>query len=184
MIYDLPTSVEVHGTVYEIRSDYRSILDICMALEDPELGSQEKSFVLLDIFYSDFADMPEEHYQEAVQKCIWFINCGEEGEARKSPKLVDWGQDFRLIVAPVNRILGTEARAVQYLHWWSFISAYYEIGECLFAQVIRIREKKAKGKPLDKSDREFYRKNRSMVDLKVTYTAEEENVLKAWTGGN
>ena len=28
MIYDLPTSVEVHGTVYEIRSDYRSILDI------------------------------------------------------------------------------------------------------------------------------------------------------------
>ena len=50
--------------------------------------------------------------------------------------------------------------------------------------MIRIREKKAKGKPLDKSDREFYRKNRSMVDLKVTYTAEEENVLKAWTGGN
>lgn len=183
MIYDLPTSVEVHGTTYEIRSDYRPILDICMALEDPELSDQEKSFTTLDIFYPGFAEMPEEYYQEAVQKCLWFINCGEESETKKSPKLVDWGQDFRLIVAPVNRILGTEARAVQYLHWWSFISAYYEIGECLFAQVIRIREKKAKGKPLDKSDREFYRRNRNMVDFRVTYTTEEENILKAWTGG-
>lgn len=65
-----------------------------------------------------------------------------KAEARKSPKLVDWGQDFKLIVAPVNRILGLEARAEKYLHWWSFISAYYEIGECLFAQVIRIRRKR------------------------------------------
>ena len=111
MIYDLPTSVEVHGTVYEIRSDYRSILDICMALEDPELGSQEKSFVLLDIFYSDFADMPEEHYQEAVQKCIWFINCGEEGEARKSIKLVDWGQGLQTDRRPSQPDLRTGSKS-------------------------------------------------------------------------
>lgn len=81
-----PPPLRSMASVYEIRSDYRSILDICMALEDPELGSQEKSFVLLDIFYSDFADMPEEHYQEAVQKCIWFINCGDEGRGEEITK--------------------------------------------------------------------------------------------------
>ena len=35
MIYDLPTSLEVSGEIYEIRSDYRYALDILIALNDP-----------------------------------------------------------------------------------------------------------------------------------------------------
>ena len=57
-----------------------------------------------------------------------------------------------------------------------------EIGDCLFAQVINIREKKAKGKPLNKTDKEFYRKNRDLVDIKMHYTETEKDVLKQWTG--
>ena len=34
----LPTSVNVSGKEYNIRSDYRAILDICTALNDPELS--------------------------------------------------------------------------------------------------------------------------------------------------
>lgn len=57
---------------------------------------------------------------------------------------------------------------------------YQEIGDCLFAQVVRIRDKKAHGKSLDKQDREFYRKNRDIIDLKTTYTESEKDVLAAW----
>lgn len=103
---------------------------------------------------------------------------------------MNWESDFSLIAAPVNRVLGYEIRAVEYdvennsggVHWYTFLSAYMEIGDCLFAQVINIREKKAKGKPLNKTDKEFYRKNRDMVDIKIHYTETEKDVLKQWTG--
>jgi len=179
-MYELPTSVTVCDVEYEIRSDYRAVLDICTALSDPELSDQERALVTLQIFYPAFDEMPREHYEEAIRKCFWFISCGEENHGKSGPRLVDWEKDFRFIVSPVNRVLGTEIRSLDYLHWWTFVSAYYEIGDCMFAQIVRIREKLAKGKPLDKADREWYRKNRDIVDLKPIYTDAEKETLKAW----
>lgn len=180
MTYDLPKSLMVCGTEYEIRSDYRAILDICAAMEAPDLSDQEKVIAALDIMYPAFSNIPPEHYQDAINQCFWFINCGDEGQNWNAPKLMDWEQDFQYIVAPVNRVMGTEVRALEYLHWWTFISAYYEIGDCLFAQIVRIREHKAKGKPLDKSDQEFYRRNREIIDLKTNYTEQEDAIMKKW----
>ena len=99
----LPTSVDIDGTEYEIRSDYRAALDICMAMADAELDEQDKAFTMLDIFYPGFADMPAEHYQQAIERCLWFINCGEEETERQHIKLMDWEQDFKYIVAPGYR---------------------------------------------------------------------------------
>lgn len=182
MMYDLPVSVEVCGTEYAIRSDYRAALDICAALNDTELDDQDRGLVVLDIFYPGFARMPPEHYQEAIRRCFWFLSCGEQPADRKAPKLVDWEQDFSYIVAPINRVMGREIRAVEYLHWWSFIAAYYEIGDCTFAQIVRIRSLRARGKPLDKSDREWYQRNRHLVDMQTTYTAREDDLLRQWVG--
>lgn len=181
MRYDLPTSVEVNGTDYKIRSDYRVILDIIEALTDPELSESDKAETMLDIFYPDFDKMPYADYEEAVKQCIWFINCGDtEKSDKRAPKLMDWQQDFPLIVAPINHVLGKEIRALKYLHWWTLISAYQEIGDCTFAQVVGIRQKKAKGKRLDKSDQEFYKNNRHLVDFKRKYTEKEEDILTQW----
>ena len=47
MMYDLPKRLEVGGKEYDIRSDYRAVLDICTALFDPELSAQEKALVTL-----------------------------------------------------------------------------------------------------------------------------------------
>lgn len=181
MIYDLPTSLEVCGTTYAIRSDFRAVLDCCIALSDCNLDAQEKALVLLDILYPTFSDMPPEHYQEAIEKAFWFIGCGEENQNKKAPVLMNWEQDFKYIVAPINHVVGKEVRAIEYMHWWTFISAYYEIGDCFFAQIVRIRDKKARGKKLDKEDREFYRKNREVVDLKVSLSDAENELLKEWT---
>lgn len=191
MTYDLPTSVNVGGVEYEIRTDYRAILDILEALGDPDLNEREKAAVMLDIFYfsPDCTEIPSEHIQEAVDKCAWFIDCGEEQtQAQKQPKVMDWQQDFPYIVAPVNRVLGHDIRGVPYdprtneggLHWWTLISAYYEIGDCTFAQIVRIRSLKAKGKKLDKSDQEWYRQNRHLVDFKTAYTEADQDALKQW----
>lgn len=183
MMYDLPKSLTVCGSEYEIRSDFRAVLDICAALSDNELDDQDKALVALDIMYPAFVEMPPEHYQEAIQQCFWFINCGDDDQNRKAPKLMDWEHDFKYIVAPINRVMGQEVRSVKYLHWWTFISAYYEIGDCTFAQIIRIRDKKARGKTMDKMDREWYSRNRSLVDLPTRYTEAENEILKLWGGG-
>lgn len=180
MNYELPTTVEVNGTEYEIRSDYRDILTILEAMSDDELTDQDKAEVLLVIFYPDFNNMLSSNYEEAVRQCISFINGGVEEDRKKLPKLMDWQQDFSLIIAPVNRVLGKEARAEKYMHWYTWLAAYQEIGDCTFAQVVAIRNKKLKGKKLDKSEQEFYKRNRSLVDFKKTYTEQDDEVISQW----
>lgn len=193
MSYELPICVDIAGKTYSIRSDYRAVLDICAALSDAELSDQDKAIAVLAIFYPDADTIPPEDYKEAMERCFWFIDCGDDStvDQRRAPKLMDWEQDLRYIIAPINRVLGQEVRSVPYdfennvggLHWWTFVSAYYEIGDCLFAQIVRIRSLRARGKPLDKADREWYAQNRHLVDLKTNYTEQENELLKMWGGG-
>ena len=63
---------------------------------------------------------------------------------------------------------------MQYLHWWTFLGAYMEIGESLFSQILNVRIKKAKGKKLDDWERDFYKENKNLIDLDVKYTEEEQ----------
>lgn len=181
MMYDLPTSLVVCGTEYEIESDYRAILDIFTLLSDRELSNEEKTIGMLGIFYKDFFNMPTEHFGEAIDKCFDFINGGNAEEKKKEPKLMDWEQDFRFIIAPINNVAGTEVRSLKYLHWWTFLSYYYEIGDCFFAQIVRIRELKAKGKLKDKQDMEFYKKNKDVIDFHTNYTDLENEIVSNWT---
>lgn len=178
----LPTSVWIDGSEYEIRSDYRAVLDICTALNDNELNEQERAYVALDIFYPGLETMRQEHYQEAIERCLNFISGPGPKNPRKTPKLVDWEQDFDLVVAPINRVLGKEIRALEYLHYWTWLSAYQEIGDCTFAQVVRIRDRLARGKKLDKQDREWYNRNRHLVDFQRKYTSADEALLREWGG--
>ena len=182
MMYDLPVSVDVNGHAYEIRSDYRAILDILEAINDPELTTSERAEAVLRIFYPQFEEMPQRDYERAIDRCIWFINCGNEEERpeNKSERLMDWQQDFSLIVAPVNRVLGKEIRSLDYLHWWTFIGAYQEIGDCTFAQIVNIRQKKARCKKLNKDEQEYYKKNRNLIDLKRQYTSHDDDVISRW----
>lgn len=173
----LPESLIVGGEERRIRTDYRAALDICLALCDPELDEYNRTMELLEILYID--PVPPDCYKEAVAQAMWYLRGGQEERAGKGPQLVSWAQDFPYIAAPISAVVGKDIRGID-MHWWSFLSAYMSIGDCLFAQIVRIRDKKARGKPLDKSDREFYRKNRDLIDIKKPLTEAEEQFLKEW----
>jgi hypothetical protein len=181
--YGLPTSAELGGRPYSIRSDYRAVLDVLGVMGDGETGDDERTIVALSIFYEDFDSMPNSVMRDAVAYMQWFINGGDEPDMRPKPKLMDWEQDFPLIVAPVNRIVGKEIRAMEYLHWWTFLAAYREIGDCLFAQVVSIRKQMREGKKLDKADKRFYNENRALVDFKTKLSASDLEGLDLWIGG-
>ena len=177
MNFSLPTGVTVAGEEYEIRTDFRVILEILVMLSDPDLTDADKAEALVRMFY---VERPAET-AAAVSACLDFIS------SRKPPpgaprNLVDWERDFPLIAAPVNRVLGTECRALPYLHWHSFLAAYLEIGpDSLFARVLRLREKLRTGKKLEKEEREFLRRNRDLVILPARLSEREESLLKEWT---
>lgn len=178
MNYDLPTALDVGGIRHEIRSDYRAVLDIISALSDFELSNAEKANVLLRIFY---IEMPDD-IEEAIKQCFWFINCGKPESMAKQPRLMDWEQDFPLIAAGMNLAFGGEVRAVEYMHWWTFIGYYQNMGDCMFAQVVSIRRKISRGEKLDKLEREFYRNNREIIDLREKSTSEDDEQLMRWLG--
>ncbi len=178
MNYNLPTSVELDGKEYAIRTDYRAILDIFEAMSDPELTEEDKAIVALNIFYCDMP--PYNVWDKALKEFVLFINMGEEETQKAKPKLMDWSQDFNYIVAPVSRVIGKDVRSIKNLHWWTFLTAFYEIGECTFSQIVSIRDKKQKGKQLEKWEKEWYREHRDIVDFKTTYSEAEQDLLKQW----
>ena len=137
------------------------------------------------IFFPEVENIPREALPEAAEQMNWFIDGGQKSQAQGGPRLMDWEQDFPWIIAPVNRVLGRDVREDAPLHWWTFLSAYYEIGDCLFAQIVRIRDAMARGKKLDKADRAWAKKNAALIRLETRYTEAENDLLAAWTkGGN
>lgn len=179
--YDLPETVEVGGREYAIRSDYRAALDVMQVIADPELTDGERMATALAIFYPDSDGIHVRDLNEAVLRMYWFIGGGEMPDGRSRPRVMDWDQDFPLIAAPVNRVLGYEVRSVDHLHWWTFLAAYREIGECTFAQVVAIRKKRMAGKKLDKQEQRFYAENRDLVDLRRKETEAETRLFEEWT---
>ena len=49
-MWNLPRSIELGGEQYEVRTDFRAILDILRAMADPELNEEDRIEVLFDIF--------------------------------------------------------------------------------------------------------------------------------------
>lgn len=182
MMWDLPTAVHIDGKEYKIRNkcDYRVVLDVIGALNDNELTDREKAQCALLIFYEDITACP--NLEQALKEMFVIINYGEEQMENNIPKprLMDWHHDFRQIAPPISRILGYDVRTPdKYTHWYSFLGGYMEIGECTFANIVSIRNKKAKGRRLDKWEEEFCRENRSIVELPPSLTAEEMAVLNS-----
>lgn len=181
MTYSLPECLTVNGREYTICSDFRRALEIFEMFDDPELSDGEKGQLMVEGLYLHAEEIPVNDMREAAEQAVWFLDGGSEPESPKGPKLMDWAQDFQYVVAPVNRVLGRDVRGMEHCHWWTFLAAWQEIGDCMFAQMVNIRNKKAKGKPLDKSEQEFYRRNRKAIDLKRKYTEADEDLVARWT---
>lgn len=177
MIGGLPKSLIVAGTEYGIRTDYRVILDILEAFGDPDLEAKEKIYVCLYILYEDFELIPPEQYEEAYKAAIDFIDAGQKkDDKRPHPRTMDWEQDAPIIFPAINSIAHTEVRSISYLHWWTFLGYFMEIREGIFAQVLGLRQKRAKGKKLEKCESEFWRSNRDICELKKKVSSEERAI--------
>ena len=167
MLGQLPQSQNVCGTDYEIRSDFRNILTIIAAYNDDSLSDTEKALVCLRRFYPDLEKMPrdEKTYSEALQAAHEFIEC-KLSDDRPSPKIVNWEKDEQLIFPAINKVAGMEVRTAEYMHWWTFLGYFMSVDrDDLWGPVLTIRQKKAKGKKLEKYEKEFLNQNPELCAL-------------------
>ena len=171
----LPQTAVIGGVEYQLNTDYRDVLEIISYLNDPETPEILRWQIAVALFY-ECEEFPEEHLQQAMEYLAAFIAAGDSSSA-PTPKLLDWEQDAQIIVADVNKVAGTEIRAVPYLHWWTFLSYFRAIGEGQLLTLVSIREKIRTGKKLEPWEQEYYHKNPERVILKTKYLAEEEREL-------
>ena len=181
--WELPVSIFVGGSEYEIRYQYTAALDVLRAYNDPELDEDERVEIMLRILIPDFEKIPVEFYKEAIEKCISFLDCNKKDDGKSKPKLIDWEQDAYLIMPEINKVAGREIRWEKNVHWWTFLGWYMGIGDGFLMTVLHIRRKLAAHKKLEKWEQEFYRENKETVDLKKPESVEERAIkesILAW----
>lgn len=183
--WELPTSLEVGGNTYEIRSDFRAVLDILDACADPEVEYEAKLVIMVRILYPEWESIPLKDFREAAEKASAFIDAGIKSDGKEKVRLLDWEKDAPVMVPAINDAAGAEIRSLPYLHWWTFLGYYMEIKESsLFSQILHIRQSKASGKRLEKWERKFYEKNKKIIDLETRKerSEQEKNELRALFG--
>jgi len=175
VIGDLPVSVKIGERTFALRTDFRDILTIIAAFNDPELDDKEKLFACLYILYKNFEGLEPEEYEDAYKKAVWFIDCGSDGPKEgRSPRLMDWEQDEQIIFPAINNVAGFETRSRRYIHWWTFMGYFMEIHDSIFSQVLSLRQKKSKQKKLEKWEQEFWRSNKDLCCLRTRLSKEEQ----------
>lgn len=183
-IKTLPTKTEINGKICEFNADFRNILYIFQIMNDPDLLETEKIIVSLNWFYD--TENYKDDVETAIKEMFAFISMQEEftqtkDESHKKP-LYDWEQDYNIIIAPVNKILGYDIRGKEYLHWWTFLSAFMEIGECTFNTYVGIRDKLNKGKKLEKYEKEILKNYRDSVIIKKKYDSVTQDLMNEIMG--
>lgn len=189
-MYELPITVEVAGKSYKIRNgaDYRTIIGVISLCEDPELTKEERTVSALIVFYEDINELEDifevfgENTKDAMDAMLKFISYDYDDDLASSAKvkLIDWVQDENLIIAGINSVAKTEVRALEYLHWWTFLSYYMSIGESALSTVVSIRNKIAKGKKLEKYEKEFRRENPAYFRWKNQEIEERNFIESIW----
>ena len=161
----LPQALTVGGQKLPIDADFRNVLRIFQAFNDPDLTDREKAFICVQRLYRKAPG--SEHWMEAIERAYWFCGGGDIPQEKPARvKLLDWEQDAGILFPAINKTLGFEVRAVKFLHWWTFLGAFCEIGEGTFSTVLHIRRKLADRKPLDKWEREILKQHRAMIVLR------------------
>jgi len=188
MIGALSETLTVGGEEYPIRTDYRNVLQVFEAFQDPDLQPEEKWIVAIYLLFEDFScddDVLQAaqngfDLEEAIKQISWFISAGQPEKQVLEQPTYNWTQDEQMIFSAVNKVAGKETRELDYLHWWTFLGYFNEVGEGTFSFIVGIRNKLNKGKKLEKHEKEFLSHNKELVLMKKPLTKEEQEQEDAY----
>ena len=189
-MYELPTALVIDGENIPItnKGDFRMVLDCFEAINDVEIAEEERIISALIIFYDDLNSLEDlyaiENIQERIDKMFDFFNCNQKESGKQmNYKLLDWKEDEMLIISAVNKVAGQEVRALDYVHWYTFMSWYMGIGNSALQTVVGIRDKIVNGKKLDDFEKDYRNSNPEYFTwdaLTVKQKEEDELIKSIW----
>ena len=152
----LPKAVIVRGVEYQIRSDFRTSI-LFETMMRSNLSSWEKLNQILRIYYPV---IPSDR-QEAIQKALWFYNCGKEKNLeaeknktrekfRKDRVSYSFEQDAPYIYAAFMEVYKINLQRIpsKELHWWEFVALFDSLpDDCKIRKIMYWRTCDTSGMP-------------------------------------
>lgn len=124
----LPETVEVDGSVFNIRTDFRIGIQVSLAIQDTELDELEKIEKVITLYYVD--SFPSD-LEKAINAVIDFHIRKELTQSEWSPKslkkvvddTLDFDYDSDNVCADFQREYGLDLTdPTLYIHWWRFLA--------------------------------------------------------------
>jgi len=143
IISDEDYEIDIEPIIYKIRFDYNSCKNIMVMYETANLSENDKSYVMLKMFYEE--EIPKD-MEKAQKKAMEFLNCGEQKENKtKSSKkiyehLFSWFQDWKYIFSSINYTHNDILLKNPKLHWYIFNDKLIDLKEdCKYYEIINNR---------------------------------------------
>lgn len=181
LIDKLPMSVRIGDKVYAIRTDFRVCLKIMLAFEDYGLTDYEKSAVMLNLLYEE---IPPD-LESAMRLAVKFLDGGmstpqQDAENRSCDeveRLFSFSHDANRIYSAFRSTYGIDLSAVEYMHWWTFMSLFMDLGEdCAFNNLVALRKRKRDGK-LTKEEKQMWNATPELFELPKAPDAERDAAI-------
>lgn len=184
----LPHSVAIGKTEVPVNWDFRTSIKFTLIIEDSDKSKEDKLLEGLRLYYPRYERLTD--IGEAVNKMLWFYNCGKEddeddirsarhgGNNNVSPeKAFSYDVDSDLIYAAFYEQYGIDLQTAS-LHWWQFRALFLCISEKTHVgKIMGYRTVDLSG--LDKEQAAYYRKMRRMYRLPGNISAVEKKQLAA-----
>jgi hypothetical protein len=137
----LPEEVSIDGACFKINSDFRHMILFELAMQDPDLSSEEAAYIGLDLFYGE--EIPDD-LPQAVEALMWFYRQGKEREVLDEEESEEVGteepvfsydEDAPYLFAAFMSQYGINLNREE-LHWWEFSALFKGLHET--EQIIKI----------------------------------------------
>ncbi len=161
MFFDnLPKTVIIGGTEYEINSDFRTSIKFEKLLFDSEISKEEALLKGIELYYPK---RPHDE-KEALERIIWFYMCGEDPKpnGNKEKRLYSIEYDFKYIYSAFLEQYSLDLFEVD-MHWWKFQALFTSLNDCMFQKIVGYRAVDVKKLPVD--ERKRYRKLQEIFAL-------------------
>lgn len=165
----LPETVEVDGSVFELRTDFKTILRCFKLLDDPEIVEEHKQAILLKMFFNGA------YPANGIEIFLDFVRCGEPEKAGSDDKDFDFEQDAKEIYSGFMQLYGIDLLTAN-MHWYKFVAllgGVFSAGASLSNKIEIRHSKDSEGKRKANADRA-----RQNAAIKETISADDERIQK------
>lgn len=177
LIDELPESVFIDGSEYEVRSNFRIFMLYELLWQDDSMEPLEKIRKSLELCYPEIPG----DYKQAAKELLWFYKCGKEdshqkqeaAERKGKTRVYSFEYDDDYIYAAFMSQYGIDLQDIEYLHWWKFRALFNSLtNENEFVKIMEYRSIDLNAVP--KGQKSFYRKMKNIHALPLPKDEEEK----------